>query len=116
MCIVYGHVQATVAGVATLAVGYLLGREEQREEQRQQYMQQQAIHNNINKHTQPNPRDVDEPTDNENDACKVCYDNVACVILLNCRHQATCIRCTSQLSRCPICNSPIIHSIRAYRA
>ena len=46
--------------------------------------------------------------------CKVCFDNIANVILLPCRHQAICSQCVFGIDdHCPICRQIIDHKISA---
>lgn len=111
-----GAIAAAVAGVATLAIGYLIGREELQQQSAQQVHQQRYTQYNNNSSTLGNPAEIDEPTDNESDACKICYDNLACAVTLNCRHQAMCMTCARQVTRCPICQSPVEKVIRVFKS
>lgn len=48
--------------------------------------------------------------------CKICFENIACVIFLSCGHIACCPQCVSALTNCPICRSQIKGSVRAFFA
>lgn len=51
----------------------------------------------------PKPRDP--PGDA--DLCRVCLDEAANCVLLPCSHFGTCIRCGTQLLRCPFCSADV---------
>ncbi len=48
--------------------------------------------------------------------CKVCYGAEIDCILIRCGHMATCMRCSDQLEKCPICRAHIDDVVRAFRA
>ncbi|XP_052816451.1 baculoviral IAP repeat-containing protein 7-B-like [Mya arenaria] len=49
----------------------------------------------------------------ENMLCKICFDDIACIIVLSCGHMASCSQCISALRNCPICRSEVKGTVRA---
>ncbi len=43
----------------------------------------------------------------KDDACTLCFDLEACVVLKPCGHQGICQECAKQLDSCPMCRSPL---------
>ncbi|KAK7583785.1 hypothetical protein V9T40_004748 [Parthenolecanium corni] len=41
------------------------------------------------------------------DSCTLCFDNKATVLLEPCRHSGFCLKCSKQLTRCPVCRTKI---------
>ena len=77
--------------------------------------------NNVNTDTASNTNEeLDiEALEDENQVlresitCKICYDNVASIVIIPCGHMTSCAQCISALRKCPLCRAPIKGSIRA---
>ncbi|XKL59777.1 hypothetical protein PGB90_000793 [Kerria lacca] len=41
------------------------------------------------------------------DSCTICVDSKATIVLEPCRHSGFCLKCSKQLSRCPVCRTKI---------
>lgn len=48
--------------------------------------------------------------------CSICYDNEIEVVFLPCGHQLSCMKCSNELMKCPICREYIDKKIRTYFA
>eukprot|EP00808_Paulinella_micropora_P014143 g39272.t1 len=57
---------------------------------------------------------VHEGANNE-DVCKVCYENRINSVLLRCGHIVVCMKCSAQLEKCPACRATIDEVIQTYR-
>lgn len=56
---------------------------------------------------------------NQDITCSICMDNIKNIILLPCRHEATCTHCAHQLlnnkKKCPICRSVINDTFKYFK-
>lgn len=52
----------------------------------------------------------------ENTKCVVCWDNERDCLIMPCRHNASCTKCTKMLKTCPICRMTVKDIIKIYRA
>ena len=52
---------------------------------------------------------------NDNFICKVCMDRFVNTTFCPCGHYVTCRQCAQMLTNCPICRSPITHSMLIYQ-
>ena len=52
---------------------------------------------------------------NDNFTCKVCMDRFVNTTFCPCGHYVTCRQCAQMLTECPICRSPITHSMLVYQ-
>jgi tyrosine-protein phosphatase non-receptor type 3 len=52
---------------------------------------------------------------NDNFTCKVCMDRFVNTTFCPCGHYITCRQCAEMLVECPICRSPITHSMLVYQ-
>jgi len=50
----------------------------------------------------------------DDQTCKICFENEACVVFLPCGHLSSCTSCASALTTCPVCRAPIMALVRAY--
>lgn len=58
----------------------------------------------------------EEGSPKSDDQCKICYNaNINCV-LIRCGHMCTCMDCSGQLEKCPICRRQIDDVIQTFRA
>ena len=63
---------------------------------------------------------TEERTNLSNDAkqCKICFDDIECIWILNCGHLPFCDNCSQQLlttdPKCPICRVKVTTRKRAY--
>uniref|UniRef100_A0A2C9KVK7 RING finger and SPRY domain-containing protein 1 n=1 Tax=Biomphalaria glabrata TaxID=6526 RepID=A0A2C9KVK7_BIOGL len=48
------------------------------------------------------------------DACTLCFDNIADTQLLDCGHRGFCEVCAIQLEKCPICRKEILERVRCH--
>ena len=62
----------------------------------------------ISKDTNNNP--IDNPK------CVICWDNEKDCLIMPCRHNASCIKCTKVLKNCPICRNPLKNIIKIYKS
>ncbi len=46
--------------------------------------------------------------------CKICFDNVATILVLPCSHISTCISCATCIRYCPICRCNIKTLVKVY--
>ena len=46
--------------------------------------------------------------------CKICFDNVATILVLPCSHISTCISCATCILYCPICRCNIKTLVKVY--
>ena len=44
--------------------------------------------------------------------CKVCLDEIACIVFLKCGHLVCCSSCAPAMRQCPICRNPILGTIK----
>ena len=51
----------------------------------------------------------------ENSKCVVCWDNERDCLIMPCRHNASCVKCTKGLKSCPICRNVLQDIIRIYK-
>ena len=51
----------------------------------------------------------------ENDKCVVCWDLERDCLIMPCRHNITCVKCTKSLKNCPICRMPLQDIIKIYK-
>ncbi|XP_023643900.1 E3 ubiquitin-protein ligase SPL1 isoform X2 [Capsella rubella] len=49
------------------------------------------------------------------DLCVICLDRKYNAAFVQCGHMCCCVRCSSQLSTCPLCREPIEQVLRIYR-
>jgi hypothetical protein len=56
------------------------------------------------------------PGDSPDDTCKVCYDAKINCVLIRCGHMCTCLECSQQLEKCPICRKYIDDVIQTFRS
>lgn len=49
----------------------------------------------------------------DNFACKICLEDRATVIFVNCGHMVACPQCAPALSRCPMCRDPVEGYVKA---
>jgi hypothetical protein len=125
-----GVIGAAVAGISTLIVGYLIGRETETQLQEHRRRQEQSAYlytgsissaatsstSSAASTKQSTPNDIDEAAANDDEACKVCYVYKAVICMLPCRHCATCAACSREMTRCCICQHPVASSIRIFRS
>lgn len=52
----------------------------------------------------------------ENSKCVICWENERNCLIMPCRHNASCIKCTKVLKNCPICRNPLKDLIRIYKS
>lgn len=45
--------------------------------------------------------------------CKICFDGLACIIILPCGHMPSCPQCISALRHCPLCRKDVNGTVRA---
>lgn len=69
----------------------------------------QEIHNELNTIISK------ENSSFENSKCVVCWDNDRDCLIMPCRHNTSCIKCTKSLKSCPICRNPLQDIIRIYK-
>lgn len=50
------------------------------------------------------------------DVCKICYDAKINCVLIRCGHMCTCLNCSEQLEKCPICRKYIDDVIQTFRS
>jgi hypothetical protein len=65
----------------------------------------------------PEPRTTDTSAIPEDFLCKICYDSVASVVNIPCRHLVTCTACADKLyardtKTCPVCRSFVTNSVK----
>ena len=53
---------------------------------------------------------------NDKDACKICFSGAANTVIIPCGHMCACVECGSRLDLCPICRSQIIRIQEVFRA
>ncbi|KAJ1943209.1 hypothetical protein EC988_006293 [Linderina pennispora] len=58
---------------------------------------------------------------NDNDLCKICWDEATNCVFLNCGHMCTCLECGEQIFKserkeCPICREHIARIVHVFRA
>ena len=58
---------------------------------------------------------ADMETQNEN-LCKICWDEPIECVILECGHMACCLNCGKQMSECPICKQYIVRVVRIFKA
>lgn len=51
----------------------------------------------------------------ENSKCVICWENERDCLIMPCRHNVSCIRCTKAIKNCPICRNPLKDMIRIYK-
>ena len=59
-------------------------------------------------------QDPEDEKEDEN-ICKICFENTSNAVLLDCGHMCTCFECGSQLRQCPFCRKPIDRVKKIYR-
>jgi predicted component of type VI protein secretion system len=52
----------------------------------------------------------------DNAKCVICWENEKDCLIMPCRHNASCIKCTKVLKNCPICRNPLKNIIRIYKS
>jgi hypothetical protein len=52
----------------------------------------------------------------ENNRCDVCYMEEKNAVLLPCKHNCTCVTCSKNLNKCPICRNKISEFIKIYKS
>lgn len=57
---------------------------------------------------------VTQVTKEGDKCCAVCLVDKADMLVLPCRHVATCATCTAQLSKCPMCNAALASAERVF--
>jgi hypothetical protein len=50
------------------------------------------------------------------DTCKICYDEKVNCVLIRCGHMCTCLECSKQLEKCPICRKHIDDVIQIFKS
>jgi hypothetical protein len=65
------------------------------------------MENQVSKESSLSPTDA---------VCRICMDEVADCVLLECGHVGTCRSCAIQLSECPFCRSRVIRVVRLFHA
>ena len=50
----------------------------------------------------------------ERSLCKICYAEEVSIVTLPCRHLATCVKCTQNLTTCTVCRRDITAVIRVF--
>lgn len=58
-----------------------------------------------------NPQETDK-----SNACIICCENEFDTLLMPCKHNIACMKCTKNLKECPICRKKIEDFIRIYKA
>ena len=51
----------------------------------------------------------------ENSKCVICWENERDCLIMPCRHNVTCIKCTKSIKNCPICRNSMKDMIRIYK-
>ena len=46
--------------------------------------------------------------------CRICMDDIACVVFLPCAHLLSCAKCAPCLQDCPTCRIPIKGTVRTF--
>mmetsp|Transcript_33199 Transcript_33199/g.53834 ORF Transcript_33199/g.53834 Transcript_33199/m.53834 type:complete len:683 (-) Transcript_33199:740-2788(-) len=62
----------------------------------------------------PPPPVSPDPTKSAAPLCASCGVQSACMLLLDCAHLASCEPCSAFLRHCPVCNSPVRHTIHIF--
>lgn len=55
------------------------------------------------------------PIEVDEDICKICFINELECVFYDCGHMMCCIKCSSDLTHCPICRNEIIQSIKVFK-
>ncbi len=63
-----------------------------------------------------NPMVASEPVKAQDPCCSVCQTEPRQALFLPCMHVASCTKCASKLSACPICRQPVVQSTRVFLA
>ena len=50
------------------------------------------------------------------DTCKICFDDKINCVLIRCGHMCTCMECSKQLEKCPVCRSHIDDVIQTFKS
>ena len=58
---------------------------------------------------------ISKESGGENDKCVVCWDLERDCLIMPCRHNITCVKCTKSLKNCPICRMPLVDIIKIYK-
>ncbi|CAO3637672.1 unnamed protein product [Mucor hiemalis] len=57
---------------------------------------------------------------NEDNLCRICFDNQQNCVFLDCGHMVTCMECAKKLidtrNECPICREPILKLVHVFRS
>lgn len=70
----------------------------------------QEIHNELN-----TIASKENSGSTENSKCVVCWDQDRDCLIMPCRHNTSCIKCTKSLKSCPICRNPVKDIIKIYK-
>ena len=52
----------------------------------------------------------------ENGKCVVCWEQERDCLIMPCRHNISCVKCTKSLKNCPICRNPLKEFIKIYKS
>ena len=64
---------------------------------------------------QSGDKEVPKEAKDEN-FCKICWDNPANCVFLECGHMMTCIDCSKQIVECPVCRQNIVRKVRVFKS
>jgi len=53
---------------------------------------------------------------NEDGVCKICYENPINCVISKCGHMVVCLKCSKNISNCPICRTKIVEIIKIFKS
>jgi len=79
------------------------------------FLQQKKDYNSVKTEAANDENEVPKEAKDEN-FCKICWDNPANCVFLECGHMMTCIDCSKQILECPVCRQNIVRKVRVFKS